>query len=138
VSGDRAGDHDSPTVAVFEQRGQRRLYREVHPLEHHVDRVDEGGDLLALVAADRQDARIGEDEVDTAEFCHAVGHGRLQPLEITHVALFGHDAAAGLLDEVDGLVEVFGRGQRIGHAVDLVAQIERDDVGALFSESDRV
>ncbi len=52
--------------------------------------------------------------------------------------MFGHDAATGLLDEVDRFVEVLRCRHRVRDAVDLVAQVERDDVGALFGEPDGV
>ena len=41
---------------------------------------------------------------------HAIADHCLDPLEITDVALLGDDAAAGLLDEVDGFVEILTRG----------------------------
>ena len=86
----------------------------------------------------RQYARVGEHVVDAAEFCDAVGDRGLQALEVTDVALLGDDAAAGLLDEIDGLIEVLRAGHRIWHGRHLLAQVERDDVGALFGESDGV
>ncbi len=71
-------------------------------------------------------------------FGHAVGHRRLEPLEVAHIALFGDDAAPGLFDEVHRLVEILGGGEWVCHAVDLVAQVERDDVRAFLGESHRV
>ena len=62
----------------------------------------------------------------------------LEPLEVPDVALLGHDAPTGLLDEVHGLVEILGCRHRVGDAVDLVAQVERDDVGAFLGEPDGV
>ena len=81
---------------------------------------------------------IGEDEIEPAEFGDAVGHRRLEPFEVPDVTLLGHDAPTGLLDEVDRLVEILASRHRIGDAVDLIAQVERDDVGALLGEPDRV
>ena len=52
--------------------------------------------------------------------------------------LLGDDAPTGLLDEVDGLVEILPGRHRVGDAVDLFAQIERDDVGAFLGEPNRV
>ena len=67
-----------------------------------------------------------------------VGHRLREPVEVPDVALLGHDAPTGLLDEVHGLVEIFGRGHRIGDAIDLVAEVERDDVGAFLCKPDGV
>ena len=85
-----------------------------------------------------QDPRIGEHEVDSAQFGDAVGHRGLEPFEVADVALFGDDAAARFLDEVDRLVEVLRAGHRIRHGGHLLAQVERDDVRALFGKPDRV
>ena len=123
---------------MAQHRGQRGLDREVHALEHHVDGVDEGGHVEPLLPRRREDPGVGEHEVEPAEFGDAVGHRGLEPFEVADVALLGDDAPTGLLDEVDGLVEILPARHRIGHAVDLVAQIERDDVGALFGEPNGV
>jgi hypothetical protein len=52
--------------------------------------------------------------------------------------VLGHDAAPGLLDQVHGLLEILGCRHRVCDAVDLIAQIHRDDVGSLFGEPNRV
>src|SRR4051794_37003157 len=83
-----------------------------------------------------QDACVGEHEVDPAEFGDTIGHRCLQPSEVADIALFRHDATTRLLDQIHGFVEVLRRGHLIPDAVDLATQIERDDVGALFGESD--
>ena len=91
-----------------------------------------------LLPRRRKDPRIGEHEIEPAEFGDAVGHHLLEPFEVADVGLLGDDAPTGLLDEVDRLVEILAGRHRVGHAVDLFAQIERDDVGALFGEPNRV
>jgi hypothetical protein len=68
----------------------------------------------------------------------AVGDDGLDSVQVTHVAIVSHDATAGLLHQVDGFVEVLGRRHRRGDAVDLFAQIERDDVGAFLCEAHRM
>ena len=73
-----------------------------------------------------------------AEFGDAVGDDLLEPFEVADVGLLGDDAPAGLLDEVDRLVEILAGRHRIGDAVDLFAQVERDDVGAFLGEPNRV
>ena len=94
--------------------------------------------LASRLPRGRQDPRVGEHEVDPAELGHPFGHDGLEPLEIADVGVFGHDAAPGLLDQVHGLVEILGCRHRVRDAVDLVAQIHRDDVGSLFGEPNRV
>jgi hypothetical protein len=86
----------------------------------------------------RGDARVGEYKVDPAEFGDAVGHYLPKPVEVTDVALVCDDAPTSLLNEVDGFVEVFWASHRIGHTVDLVAQVQRDDVCAFLGETHSV
>ncbi|MFO0823413.1 MAG: hypothetical protein U0792_09905 [Gemmataceae bacterium] len=50
--------------------------------------------------------RVREHEVEPAELGNTVGHNGFQPFEVTDVTRFGDDPATGLLDQVDGLVEV--------------------------------
>src|SRR5882724_1903974 len=69
-----------------------------------------------------QDPGVGEDEIDATEFRRTVGDRRLQPFEITDVTLSCHDATAGLLDQIDGLIEILRSGHRIGDARHLFAQ----------------
>ncbi|KZS63808.1 hypothetical protein A4G27_07810 [Mycobacterium kansasii] len=52
--------------------------------------------------------------------------------------MFSNDAASGLLDEVDGLIEILPRGHRASHAVHLFAEIDGDDVRAFFGKSNRM
>ena len=85
-----------------------------------------------------KDARVGQHEIQPAEFGDPLGHRLREPFEVPDVALLGHDAPTGLLDEVHGLVEILRCRHRIGDAVDLVAQVERDDVGAFLGEPDGV
>ena len=128
----------APPSPCSQHRGQRGLDREVNALQVDVDGVDKRRDVQPLLARRRKDARVGQDEVEPAELRHAVGDDFLEPFEVANVGLLGHDAAASLLDEVDRLVEILTGGHRIGDAVDLCTQVERDDVGAFLGETNRV
>ena len=57
---------------------------------------------------------------------------------LTHVGLCGEDAAARLLDEFGGLLEVLRRRHRVTDRRDVLAEVDRDDVGAFLGEPDRV
>ena len=57
---------------------------------------------------------------------------------VADVGLFGHDAGAGVLDEFDGGRQVLGSGQRIRHAGDRLADVDRDHVRAVGGQSNRV
>ena len=104
---------------MLQQCRQRRLDREVHPVEHHINRVAIRGNVVGWLANDRPNPGVGEHEVEASQFGHAVVHHGLESLEVADVGLFGDDAPTGLLDQVDGFVEVLGRGHRVGNAVDL-------------------
>ena len=86
----------------------------------------------------RQDAGVGDDDVDLAE----VGHARLdrvaQFVALAHVGDPCHDPAARLLDRTLGLGEVVGRRQRIRVGRDVATDVDGDDVGALPGHRDRV
>ena len=57
---------------------------------------------------------------------------------VAHVGLTGNDASALLLDEPDGLIEVLGAGVGIVDGVDVAADVQRDDVGAVGGKSGRM
>ena len=52
--------------------------------------------------------------------------------------IVGDDTTAGFIDESGGLVEIVGSRRRDDHGVDGAADVERDDVGALLGEPDRL
>ena len=62
----------------------------------------------------------------------------LQCVEVADVDLGGHDPAVERFDEVCGLGEILGRGARFRCALDMPTDIDRDDVGALLGQPDRV
>ena len=53
-------------------------------------------------------------------------------------ALRGDDPLAGLLDQPGGLLEVLRRGHRVADGLEVLAEVDRDDVGALFGQPDRM
>jgi hypothetical protein len=134
----RAGDDDRASPGVVQQRRKRSLDGEVHAVEHDVHGIEVGGHLVRLLTEDRHDPGVGENEIQPAELSHAVGDDGLESLEIADVGLLGDDATTGLLHEIDGLVEILAGGHRIGHTVDLLAEVDCDDVGALLGEPHRV
>ena len=63
---------------------------------------------------------------------------RLQGAGVTHVDLGCDDPLARLLDELRGLFEVLRRGHRVADRREVLTSVDRDDVGALLGEPDRV
>ena len=66
--------------------------------------------------------------------CSAVGQRRL----IANVGLLRHDSRTGVLDELDRGGQIVGGGHRVGDRGDLVADVDRDDVGAVGRQPDRL
>ena len=93
---------------------------------------------MRSLAEDGHDAGIGQNEVQPAELRRALCENRLQWIEVADVGLLGDDAPPGLLDQLDGLGEVLLGRHRVGDAVELLAEVDGDDVGALFGEPNRV
>ena len=62
----------------------------------------------------------------------------LQGAAVADVRHAGDDPRAGRFDVVDGRGHVVVGAQRVGHARDLAAQIDRDDVGTLRGKRYRV
>jgi hypothetical protein len=84
------------------------------------------------------DAGVGHDDVQASELRHPGREHALQISRLAHVAGLRHDAAIQGLDEPNRLLEVGRRGARVRGAGDLGAQVERDDVGAILGQPDRV
>src|SRR6202040_311027 len=103
--------------------------------QHGVDRVVPRLPVRALVE-DRHDPRVGHGDVDVAQFGNARRVDALHRVEIANIGDVGVDAPTCLLDEPPGLIEVLGCGHRIENGVDLPADVEPDDVGALFGQPD--
>jgi hypothetical protein len=69
----------------------------------------------------------------------AAVHRGLQCGEVTNVDFGGHDPAVQSFDQVGGFSEVIRCGRRnAGVVADRSADVDRDDVGALLRQSDRV
>ena len=112
----------------------------MHQIEHadqvDVDGVDERLSRTAL--GQRGDAGIGHHDVELAEFGHARVDGRRQGSAVADVGDNREGVAAFLLDQACGLVQILGPGQRIVVGGDVLAQVDRDDVGALGGQQSRV
>ncbi len=101
-----------------------------------VDAVGPG--LHRWLAFHGGDTGLGHDDVDLAELGQAGVERLLELAGLADIGLRGDDAAARLLDEARGLFEILRCGQRIADGVEVLAQVDGDDVGALFGEPDRV
>ena len=105
--------------------------------QHDVDGVVPGLQLVAR-GEHRHDASVGQHDVDGAELGEPGIVDALDVVSVAHIADLGHDPAADLLDEVDGLVEVVPGGHGVEDGGDLVAEVHGDDGGALFGQADSV
>ena len=86
----------------------------------------------------RRDTGVGDDDVEPAEFVEPGLQRGGQRSLIANIGLPRHDSGAGVLDELDRGGEIVGRGHRIGHRRDLVADVDRDDVRAVGGQPDRL
>ena len=84
------------------------------------------------------DARVGDDDVQPAQLLHAGVHRGFQRVVVAYVDFGGVDAAVVALDQIRGLGQILGGGQRNPNAVDLLADVDRDDVGAFLRQPHRV
>ena len=137
--GRRADDDDRPAVAGLDHRGHRRA--DGAPRAVQVD-VDDGVPLLfghLEHPAPAQHPGVGHHDVEPAELLDAVGHHLLQRGQVADVDLAGQHLAAGGLHRPDRLGQLFGGAERIGDGLrDRAADVDRDDVGALAGQPDRV
>ena len=130
----RTDQHDRSAGALLDHGRYRDVDGVVDAGEVDVDDV-----APAVVAGlHRGDAGVGHDDVEPAELVEAGPHCGRQRFAIADVGLFGHDAGAGVLDELDGGGQIVGGAQRIGHAGDLSAQVDRDDVRTVGRQANRV
>jgi len=81
---------------------------------------------------------VCNDDVDVAEFVDPGLHCGFQLRQVTNVGDDGHYPAAGGFDQPCGLVEIGFGAQRVGNCLDVGADINGDDVCALFGERDGV
>jgi hypothetical protein len=132
--GGGACQHDRAAGAAFLHRRDRGLDGVEHAGEVDVDDVLPGA--VQLGQPHGGDAGVAEHDVDRSD----LGHAPLERLPklgfVAHVGLRAEDAPVERLDLPDGLGQVIGGGHRIGHAVDLPADVHRDDVRALLGQAD--
>src|SRR4029079_13006806 len=86
----------------------------------------------------RADARVGDHDVEATELLDAAVDRGLERVIVTHVHLCGDDSSVERLDHVRGLCEILGRRRRCRRVLDLPTDVDRDDVGALLRQPDRV
>ena len=90
---------------------------------------------LAAVA----DAGVGDDDVEPAELLDAVVHGGLQRVVVADVDLGGDDPPVLALDQSAVSARSSGVDAAIRSTVSIcLADVDRDDVGALLGQPDRV
>ena len=137
-AGAGTGDHDRPTRALVQQHRDRCFAGVEHPGEHDVHRVVPCLHRPRLVADDRQDAGVGQHDVDSAEFGHALIEHRLHCDHVPHVRLQGDDPSVKGLNLLHRLCEVVLGARRISTGGDLLTDVEGHDVRALLREPDGV
>jgi hypothetical protein len=84
------------------------------------------------------DPGVRDHNVEPAQPLDGVVDGPGQLFRTPNIGLDGHHAAIKGLHGVRGLAELLGRGQWVGGRVDLTAEVDGEDVGALLGEAQRV
>ena len=134
---DRRGDDDRSAALLHHvrQHGLRRL-----PDPREVD----GDHVIPLLigelvgGGEREDAGVGDQDVDAAETRDALRHRSIQIGLLAHVTDDGDDAPVEIFDLPHGLVEVGLLRHRVGDRLDLVEGVDDDDVGAFLGARDGV
>ncbi len=112
----------------------------MHQVEHadqvHVDGVGER--LRGQTRGQWCDTGVGHHDVETAELRDTLIDCAGQRLAVTDVGDGGERPLTFLFDEPGGFIEVLGPGQRVFVGVDVLAQVHRDNVGALRGQHPRV
>jgi hypothetical protein len=126
--GERARHDDRRVLTQVRQRDRHGVK---HADEIHVYRVHKVH-RLRIAHGHGQDAGVGHHDVEVAKLGQARVDCRLELIAVAHVGLAAHDPPAELLDHGHGLRQVFLGGQRVRVRLDLLADVDRDDVGALF------
>jgi len=107
-----------------------------HADEVHVDGVQHRAQRLG--GAHRRDAGLRDHHVQPAELAQPLVHRGAHGRRVPHVGAHRDDPPVQLLHQAAGLGQVRRGGQRIGHRVDVRAQVDGHDVGALGGEPYRV
>ena len=110
---------------------------------HHAQEVDVGGvdemhRIELLAERHRQDSRVGHHNVKLAEVRDTRLEHVAQLVAFADVGDPGEHAAAEFLDRPLHLGEIIGRRERVGIRVDVAADVDDDDVGALLGHRERV
>ena len=110
---------------------------------HDAEEVDVGGvdevhRIELFSECHRQNARVGHDDVELAEIGDAGLERVAQLVSLADVGDPGEHAAAEFLDRPLDLGQVVGRCQRVRVGVDVPADVDDDDVGALPGHRERV
>lgn len=129
----RTDQHDRPPVALVDHRRNRRLDGVIHTGQVDVDDV-----VPTVGRGHRGNAGVGHHDVHPAQLVEAGLQGSAQRHRVTHIGLLGHDARTGVFDQLDRGRQVLGVRERIGHAVDLLAQIDSNDVGSIGGQAQGV
>ena len=105
---------------------------------HDADQVHVGGvhEVHGVRGAHGHDPGVGHDDVEVAELADTLFEDRLQLVPVANIGLAGDDPAAVVLDRLRRLFQILRRGQRVQVGLDLLADVDGDDVGALLGEAD--
>ena len=87
---------------------------------------------------DGSDAGVGHDDVESAELFDAVVEHRFHVVVVANVDDRGDDALAELLDQRGGLFEVLRCRTGCRRVLELLADVDGDDVGALLGQAHRM
>jgi hypothetical protein len=89
-----------------------------------------------LAFAHHADPGVGHDDVEVAQFVDAIGDRLPHRGALADVADRGVASHRFLFDESRGFLEVLGPRQRVGVALQVRADVQRDDAGSLGGEID--
>jgi amidase len=122
----RAGQHDRAAPAALLHRRDGGLHGVEHAGEVDIDHVLPGAVLL--MQRHGRDAGVRQHDVDRADLGDALLKRPPELGFVAYVGLRGEDAPVERLDLLGGLGEIVGGGHRVGHGVDLPADVHGDDV----------
>jgi hypothetical protein len=128
----RAGEDDRRALL---QVGEGDSHGVHHATEVHVHRVDE---CLRRLVLQRQDAGVGAHDVEPAERADPFLHCGAELIALAHIGLLGEDLLTRRLHLGHRVGHVLVRSQRIANGVDLLEQVDGDDAGPFFGETDAV
>ena len=107
----------------------------------HADQVDVHGvgeRLRRQAGGQWADARVGDHDVEMSQLGDAaIDRGR-QRRAVADIGDCRDHALPFLLDQPGGLVQIFGPRQRVLVGLDVLADVHRDDVGALSGQHPRM